>query len=128
MGQALVILLCFAPTVWEIIDDARGETRKDKIRDAVIAAGLYSVIALALWWILETHPLKSLALMIAIRVMFFDYVIAYVLIRRGVIKGSWFRYVGKTARWDRALSKVNPWTKLALRIVIFAGSVTYFLL
>lgn len=115
------LILCIIPTLWEIWDDRNGETKKDKTRDFLIAVIMYSVIALANWWIFETHPLKSLALTFAFRLLVFDYAIAYVLIKRGVIVGNWFSYTGKTARWDKLIARVNPWLRFAARVVLFAA-------
>lgn len=128
MGKALAVIFCFLPTIYEIIDDRNGETKKDKVRDFFIAAILYAVIALVNWWMFETLPLRSLALTFAIRLAFFDYVIAYVLIRRGVIVGKWWNYRGKTARWDQLISKVDWRLLMAARAAVLASSLLPMLL
>lgn len=122
MGQALAVLFCFLPTIYEIIDDRNGETKKDKVRDFFIAAILYAVIALVNWWMFETLPLRSLALTFAIRLAFFDYVIAYVLIRRGVIVGKCWNYRGKTARFDRLIARIDWRVLMAARVIAFASA------
>lgn len=121
MGQGLIILICSLPTFWEVYNDRNGETKRDKQRDAMITMGLYMAIALALIHYVEVH--KSLTLMLAIRLLIFDYVIHYVLIRRGVIRGHWFTYVGKTPEFDQLVRKINPWVRLAIRVVVFVGGV-----
>lgn len=126
MGEALALILCFLPTVWEIWDDRKGETKKDKERDVVVAIVLYIGVMLVAWW-LGTPPVKSISMMLGARVMFFDYVIHYILIRRGVIHGHWFTYVGKTSTFDKRIAKVNPWIKLLVRVVVFAAALVYFL-
>lgn len=126
MGQALAILICIIPTALEIIDDARGESKKGKIRDFILAVIFYAGMAWFNWQVFEVHPLKSIALMLGVRVMFFDYVVQYVLIRRGVIHGHWFTYTGKTARFDRLIARVNPWVRLAVRVVLLALAVWLF--
>lgn len=110
------------PTLWEVYDDRHGENKKGKVKDLVTVAVLYVVIALAFWWLFETHPLKSLALMLGIRILIFDYLVQYVLIKNGVISGHWFFYQGKTAKWDRVLKYLNPWIVLGLRVLFFAGT------
>lgn len=124
--EALALIL---PTFWEVYDDRHGENKKGKVKDLVIVAVLYVVIALAFWWLSETHPLKSLALMLGIRILIFDYLVQYVLIKNGVISGHWFFVKGKTAKWDRVISHLNPWIVLGLRVLFFAGTlfVYYFL-
>ena len=124
--ETIAALICAIPTIWEIWNDRNGETAKDKIRDVLITSILYAIIMIALWWVNETHPLKSLALMLGIRVAFFDYAIQYVLIKRGVIHGHWFTYSGKTSWFDRKVSKVNSWLRLAVRVILFAAAVTAF--
>lgn len=121
----IAFILCILPTVLEIIDDARGELKKGKVRDFILAVIFYSGIALFNWQVFEIHPLKSIALMLGVRVMFFDYVVQYVLIKRGVITGHWFFYQGKTAKWDRVISYLNPWVVLAVKVIVFAGALAW---
>lgn len=122
----MIALVTILPTLWELWNDRNGETRKDKARDFLIAVCLYAGIALALWWMFETNPLKSLALMLGVRVMLFDYAIAAILIRRGVIVGRWFSYNGKTARFDRLVARVNPWVRFAIRLGLFVAAIIYY--
>lgn len=123
MEKIAEALICFAPTVWEIYNDRNGETANDKVRDGIITAIFYTTITLALWWVYETHPLKLLALMLGIRVMFFDYFIQYILTKRGVIRGHWFFYKGHTAKFDRVIKYLNPWIVLVCRVILFAAAV-----
>lgn len=118
--EAFALIL---PTIYEVWDDRNGEYTKGKKTDLIITACLYAVFALAFWWIFETHPLKSLALMLGIRILLFDYLVQYVLIHNGVIAGHWFNYSGKTARWDKATVRLNPWLKLGFRVLVFVGTI-----
>lgn len=118
----ITVVLCLLPTLWEIWNDRDGETKKDKTRDLLVSIVLYSVIALVNWKLSVTPVFKSLALSFGWRLLVFDYAIAYVLIRRGVIVGKWWNYRGKTARWDRLISKANPWILLVVRALVFLSA------
>lgn len=124
--EAIAALICVGPTVWEIINDRKGETKKDKVKDLLIAVILYAGVALLNWKLIHIHPLKSIALMLAFRMLAFDYIIQWILIRRGIISGSWFSYTGKTARWDRWIAKVHPWVRMVIRLVLFLSSTIWF--
>lgn len=126
MGEAVAILLCLVPTLWETYDDQKGESKKDKTRDLLISIVLYSVIALVNWKLSVIPVFKSLALSFGWRLLVFDYAISYVLIRRGVIVGKWWNYRGKTARWDRLISKVDWRLLMAARVALFALAVGWF--
>lgn len=119
----IAVVLCLLPTLWEIWNDRDGETKKDKTRDLIVSVILYAAVAL-INWLLDIHPLKSLALTFGFRVLVFDYAVQWLLIRRGVIHGHWFTYTGKTARFDRLIARVNPWVRLAVRVVAFLASVS----
>lgn len=122
MGEAVAILLCLVPTLWETYDDRKGESKKDKTRDLLISIVLYSVIALVNWKLSVIPVFKSLALSFGWRLLVFDYAIQWLLIRRGVIVGKWWSYRGKTARWDRLISKANPWILLVVRALVFLSA------
>ena len=122
----IAVVLCLLPTVWEIWNDRDGETKKDKTRDLIVSVILYAAVAL-INWLLDIHQLKSLALTFGFRVLVFDYAVQWLLIRRGVIHGHWFYYRGKTAKWDRVIKYLNPWIVLAVRVVVFALAVWWFL-
>lgn len=125
--EAIAIVLCLAPTLWEVYNDRNGEGRTDKTRDAIVAVIMYAAVALVNWWWLDVHPLRSLALTFGFRVILFDYLVQYVLIKRGVIHGHWFYYKGKTAKFDRIIKYLNPWVVLACRLVLFAACVIAYL-
>ena len=77
----------------------------------------------------------SLALSIAIHFAFFDYIIAYILIKNGTIeppKGveyHWFTYTGKSGVVDniRLWREMDPWTKLMARLsLLTVAMLTFF--
>lgn len=121
---AVAIALCLIPTLYEVWEDRNGEGRTDKTRDAIVAVIMYAAVALVNWWWLDVHPLRSLALTFGFRVLLFDYMVQYVLIKRGVIHGHWFFFKGKTAKWDRVIKYLNPWVVLACRLVVFGIMLT----
>lgn len=124
MGEALALIL---PTLYEVWQDRHGESKKDKVKDAIITVALWLSFALMFRWLFETPVVGSLALLLGWRILVFDYLVQCVLIRNGVIIGHWFYYQGKTAKWDRVLSHLNPWIVLVLRVLFFAGTVFVYL-
>lgn len=115
------------PTVWEVYNDRNGESKRGKVKDALIVAVIWIVISGGFLWLLGTPIVSSIVLLIGIRVMFFDYAVQYVLIKRHIITGHWFSYTGKTARWDKMIAKINPWLRFAIRVVVFAGAVAFWI-
>ena len=123
MEEIETIALMFLPTIWEVWNDRNGESKKDKVKDAIITAVMWLILVSVARWLFVTPVVGSLALLIGIRIMFFDYLVQYVLIKRHVIVGHWFTYTGKTAKWDRMIAKINPWVRFALRVAIFSGMI-----
>ena len=117
--EAIAALICAIPTIWEILDDRKGENKAGKVRDAFIAVILYAIVALANWKLFETSVFKTLALTFAFRLAFFDYAIQYILIRRGVIVGHWWNYHGKTSYLDQKLSRIDWRVLMAVKVVVF---------
>lgn len=87
---------------------------------------MYAAVALVNWWWLEVHPLRSLALTFGFRVILFDYLVQYVLIKRGVIRGKWWSYHGKTSAIDVALRRVNWRIILVFKILVFIATIWVF--
>lgn len=124
----LLILLGLAASEIEARNDQHGESKKDKIRDGVYLTIFASLVCYLSWRLADVHPLKTIAVLLALRVLYFDYRVSYLLIKNGVIAGKWWSYTGKTAKWDRLIAKVNWRVRLVLRVVILAGSIALFLI
>jgi len=123
----LVILWGLLAAILESYNDRLGETKKDKIADGVYLAIATSCLCLLVWILDRTNPLKVIPLVLAVRVLVFDYLVTYLLIRNGVIVGNWFSYTGKTSKWDKLISRVNPFVRLGLGVAVFALSLWWFL-
>lgn len=123
----LVILLGLVAVEVEARNDQHGESKSDKVRDAFVLTIAASCLCLLLWWLADVNPLKTIALLLGVRVLVFDYLITYLLIKNGVVVGHWFSYMGKTAFTDRIISKVNPWLRFALRLCLFGVACWWFL-
>lgn len=119
MGLAAVIV--------EAICDRKGEYKRGKIRDAIGLTIAASLICLIAYWLGDVPPLNTLVLLLGIRLLVFDYLVSYLLIKNKVIVGHWFTYSGKTAKWDGLISKINPWVRLALRALLFCLALWWFL-
>jgi len=124
----MIILLGLIASEVEARNDQWGESKKDKIRDGVFLTIFASAVSYLAWRFVEINPLKTVAVLLAVRIAYFDYRVSYLLIKNKVIVGHWFTYSGKTAKWDKVISKVNPWVRLAVRIVFFACCLLFFLI
>ena len=107
--------------------DRKGETAEGKRKDFWWSLLVSIVLSGFAYFYAGIGPLQSIALLIAWRVLLFDYLVTYLLIKNDVIVGHWFTYTGKTSRWDKIISKVNPWVRLSIRIALFVLSVLLFL-
>lgn len=130
MEKVAIALLCILPTAWEIYNDRNGEDKKGKVRDGIILVVAGVIIAGLSYWLGES-PVAAILLILAIRVMFFDYIITIVLYKRGVIERpearKWWSYMGSTSKgWDKIVSKVDYRLRIAIRICVFALAVLYY--
>ena len=116
----IIILLGLIASEVEARNDQWGESKKDKIRDAILLTIFASIVSYLAWQFVDVNPLKTVAVLLAVRIAYFDYRVSYLLIKNKIIVGKWFLYSGKTAKWDKLISKVNPWLRLVVRVIIFA--------
>lgn len=123
-----LIFLFALPSVYEAWTDREGETRSQKVKDALILIAVGLLMTVLAWLFLHVQILKSIALLLAWRLLIFDYLVSYLLIRNGVIVGHWFSYNGKTAWFDRLVSRVNPVVRLAVRVIVFLAAIFFFFL
>jgi hypothetical protein len=122
----LLILLGLIASEVEARNDQWGESKKEKIRDAIFLIIFASVVSYLAWQFAAVNPLKTVVVLLAVRIAYFDYRVSYLLIRNKVIVGKWWSYSGKTAFTDRLTGRVHWGIRLGLRVVIFAGAVVYY--
>lgn len=123
------ILITLLPTLFEIWQDRNGETAKDKYKDGfyliVVAIGIGGASHF-----FGQNMVSVLLLILAWRILIFDYTITVLLYSRGVIESpdaaKWWNYTGKTSKWDRLTGRVHWGIRMALRALIFAGAVVYY--
>lgn len=126
------LILC-VPTIWEVFNDRKGDFNKS-------FDVLFRIVTmlLASWTVSENFGFNffaSLNLSLAIFFLFFDYVIAYVLIRNGTleppkgVKYHWFTYQAKSGVIDnlKFWKSLKPAIKLGIRIAYFTGALWVFL-
>jgi len=125
----VMLFVCLTPTLIELWNDKDGESKKDKVLDTIWLLVAVVVIAGGAWW-LGYRPLPVIGLIIGWRILLFDYLINIILYRRKVIQNPgaefWFSYTGQTARWDKLISKVHPWVRLIVRLIVFSVSLIIF--
>ncbi len=126
--SAVVIILGLIASEVEARNDQWGESKTGKFWDAVFLTIFLSLVGWIAYAIDSIHPLKTIVLLLSVRICYFDYRVSYLLIRNKVIVGHWFTYTGKTSRWDKLISKLNPWAMLAIRVCLFFFSVVWFLI
>lgn len=121
---AFVLLL---PSVFEIWLDRKGETSDGKRKDTLWLLFVALLLSAFLWKLSDVPPWKTLCLLLGWRLLLFDYLTSWLLIKNDVIVGKWFTYTGKTSKWDNFIAKVNPWVRLIVRVVLFGASLVWFL-
>lgn len=134
--EIFAVLLLFAPLIWEVNNDkngdahiSRGPIHLPSKKIDVFVRILIALIAGEITSILAGVPLsKAVFLSGAIHFFFFDYIIAYILIKKGIIKGHWYSYLGSkgmdnTEFWKN-LSPTNKF--LAKLIILIIAIITYF--
>jgi hypothetical protein len=137
LALCLGSLLLTGPYFWEIGDDPRGDFNKR--RDVWIRGAIMALVSLinALMNVRDnlTQSLYFFALSfnasLAWFFMFFDYTIAWILIRNKIVETriSWFDYLGKVGDVDNWA----PWRKLSqrqrfwIRVGYFVPSVAIYL-
>ena len=100
----LAILLLSSPTVIELYGDRHGDFNKKE--DVIYRFLFMTGFSILVWIILKFNVLIAFNLSIAIHFAFFDYIIAYILIKNGIIEPPrgvrlhWFTYVGKSGVVD----------------------------
>jgi hypothetical protein len=126
--KLIAFLLLFAPLVWEVLNDMNGETLKEKKVDVFIRVLMALIAAIAGFFIADKPIIDGLILSLAIHFFFFDYLIHYILMKRGVIenKQHWFEYLGKSYT-DDVLRQFDPWTRFIIKAGILVGAlIIYF--
>lgn len=131
MTLLIAILLLSSPTAWEIWNDRHGDL--NKVTDVAVRLTLMGVTALIcdVWFSL----IASLNLSIAIHFAFFDYIIAYILIKNGTIEPPrgvrihWFTYVGKSGVVDnfKFWRNMRCGWRFAIRLTYLTVSLLIFL-
>lgn len=133
--EILAILLLCAPLLWECTDDLHGD--KNKSRDVIVRwliAVFIAVVIMVMGYFNMVHRhgfWPSFCLSLSIHFAIFDYIIAYLLIKNGVIDDEfnhWFTYMGKRGytdniKWWRNL---NPWIKLFVRGIPLIISILFY--
>jgi hypothetical protein len=122
-----VFVVSLVAVVREAKLDQWGEDKSDKIEDGVALAMLTFCLCFLAWIVNKTNPLKVIAVVLGVRVLVFDYLVSYLLIKNKIIVGHWFTVTGKTARWDRLVARIHPWLRFVARLVLFALALTLFL-
>ncbi len=109
--------------------DRHGETKSGKLKDsfwlAVTALGV-SLIACA---VASVNPLKTIALILGVRVLVFDTLVNWFLKRNSESHKdiNIWTYVGKTSFTDRnILSRIPWWIVLLARVLIFAAALVLY--
>lgn len=123
------IFVCALPSIWEAWTDRHGENRNQKVKDALILIGCACCLSLLAKMVLSVSVLKTVALLLAWRVSWFDYMVhAFLKHYSESHKGiNIWTYSGKTTHfWDQWISKVHPAVRFVLRLLIFLGALFYF--
>lgn len=120
--------------ILEVINDRDGDLNKGA--DVFVRLFFFAFEAWAVHFIFDKPAWAAFLLSTAIFFLFFDYVIAYVLIRNGTlepprgVKYHWFSYVAKEGVIDnlKFWKSLKPGIKLGIRIAYFVLSLVLFLI
>jgi hypothetical protein len=131
------LLLLTSPYIWEVINDKDGDAHisRGPIKILSKKVDVYARIAIAAfassinWFWNGTNFGASLFLSGAFHFLFFDYTIAYVLIQKRIVDwryNHWFSFMGTKSKTDEVMVKMDPVSRLILRLLIFALAVTVY--
>lgn len=125
-----LIFLSFLPVPAEAWSERKGESKKSKVKDALLLALYALALSLLGWKFVSVNPLKTVGLIIGFRILMFDYFVHFLLKRYSESHKNInvFTYSGTTAVFDRLVSRVNPVVRLVVRLLVFAIAVLAFLL
>ena len=130
VGIIISILFLFVPCIWECWNDRNGDLNK---RIDLFYRGCLALCAGILCHFFINVPFyKGAELSLAIHFLLFDYMIAYILIKRQVVEVAgtgWFEYLGYKGVVDniRSWRGLAPAQRAAIRIVVFTASLLWFL-
>jgi len=129
-----IVGLCLlaAPLVWEITNDKDGDAHLtrglfkpyrilSKRLDIATRISIATAAGMFNWYFNGVNFFKSVFLSGALHFFLFDYIIAFVLIARGVVVGHWFTYLG-----SKGMDNVYHWKtmdpvgRLIVRALVFA--------
>jgi hypothetical protein len=111
-----IILLTF-PLLWHLWNDRNGDKPSDKSMDILIVS-IIAVAAAVIGFFISNKPIIDGSLLAwAIHFFAFDYLIVYILKKRGVIetKQSPFEYLGSNYT-DDVLRQWSPWTRFWIKL------------
>lgn len=111
------------PLFWELIDDRHGDAvKKNQVFDMVMRLTFFALSGI-FHQILYQKFIEGTVLSIAVFFLCFDYLVAYLLIRNGVVIGHWFSYLSGKKFFDKIMVRLFPWQRLALRICVLIGAI-----
>jgi len=116
-----VIVLTFLPTIYEAWTDRKGETKRDKRKDAVLLVGLSALLTGVAYLVLVSWVAVPLFILMW-RITTFDYIVNAFLKRysKGHKNINIWKYSGTTAFTDRIIGKI-PWgLRLGIRGLVLS--------
>jgi hypothetical protein len=123
----LFLIACLVPSLVEAWLDRKGETTLGKYKDTIWLVVASLGLAGVAWW-LGQRPLPVIGLVLGWRILVFDYLVTWLLIRNDVINpnAKWWDYTGKTSKIDQWVSKIDWKVRLLIRGLIFISCLLYF--
>lgn len=121
-------------TLWEVWNDRHGDLNKGA--DVLIRVCLVLAEALAIHFIFVKPVVDCILLSSAIFFMFFDYVVAYVMIKNKVVEPrrgttyTWWVYTAKEGFFDNIplWKKAGPWIKFSVKLVVLITAIVIWIL
>lgn len=131
MLKIISVIWLVIPLIWEILNDKNGDDHNtrgllarfnipSKKVDVIVRILLAIILSVCNNYLVDMPIWKSIFLCGAIHFLFFDYIIAYILIKKGIIKGHWYSYMGSKGIDNvKSWKNVHPHVKLIFRLVLF---------
>lgn len=122
------IILSNISLIWELWNDRNGDSHisrgpikiLSKTIDILVRFLLVFLISLINFALFSFPLYKTWIIAFICHNLIFDYGIAYILIKRKVIKGYWFTYMGSNET-DEYYKKLTPIKRLILKLLIFVA-------
>lgn len=125
---ALAVVLLTIPLLYHLWNDRNGERPQDKTWDIILVTGLALIWSFIGYKLSGKPIIDGLLLAWGIHFAAFDYLINWILFKRGVIENpDWFGHLGKSYT-DDVLRQFTPKQRLVMKLVVLGVATLVYVL